>query len=136
MELECPGFVDSFVSLLKSSGLSAPSSDVPAALIVRARDKPASEEVIVVRNLSRRFGDFYAVRGVNFSVRRGEVFGLLGANGAGKSTTFRMLYGLLPASEGMLRVAGVDLRRAAAQACGRVGYMAQKFSRYGDLSVI
>jgi ABC-2 type transport system ATP-binding protein len=94
------------------------------------------EDVIMVRNLSRRFGDFYAVRNVNFTVRAGEVFGLLGANGAGKSTTFRMLCGLLPASEGTLQVAGVDLRRAAAQARRRVGYMAQRFSLYGDLSTI
>jgi ABC-2 type transport system ATP-binding protein len=94
------------------------------------------EDVIVVRNVSRRFGDFYAVRDVSFTVKRGEIFGLLGANGAGKSTTFRMLCGLLPVSEGTLRVAGLDLRYAAAQARGRVGYMAQKFSLYGDLSVL
>ncbi|HQU46831.1 MAG TPA: ABC transporter ATP-binding protein, partial [Pirellulales bacterium] len=62
-------------------------------------------------------------------------FGLLGANGAGKSTTFRMLCGLLPPSGGRLQVAGYDLRRAAARARRRIGYMAQKFSLYGDLSV-
>ena len=70
--------------------------------------------VIEVRALQRRFGDFYAVRGVSFNVRQGEVFGLLGANGAGKSTTFRMLCGLLPVSAGEVQVAGLDLRRAAA----------------------
>jgi ABC-2 type transport system ATP-binding protein len=85
--------------------------------------------------VKRRFGDFYAVKGVTFQVGRGEVFGLLGANGAGKSTTFRMLCGLLPATEGVLRVAGVDLRHAAAAARARVGYMSQKFSLYGSLSV-
>jgi len=95
-----------------------------------------NEEMIVVRHLSRRFGDFYAVRDMNFTVRRGEVFGLLGANGAGKSTTFRMLCGLLPASEGTMQVAGVDSRRAAAQARSRIGYMAQRFSLYADLSTI
>ena len=63
------------------------------------------------------------------------MFGLLGANGAGKTTTFRMLCGLLPASSGELRVAGVDLRRAAAAARARIGYMSQKFSLYGNLSV-
>ena len=69
-------------------------------------------------DLKRRFGDFYAVKGVTFQVARGEVFGLLGANGAGKSTTFRMLCGLLPATGGILRVAGLDLRHAPA---GRPG---------------
>jgi ABC-2 type transport system ATP-binding protein len=88
-----------------------------------------------VERLQRRFGDFYAVKDVSFEVRRGEVFGLLGANGAGKSTTFRMLCGLLPASGGALEVAGVDLRRAAAAARQRIGYMSQKFSLYGTLSV-
>jgi ABC-2 type transport system ATP-binding protein len=91
--------------------------------------------VIEVRGVKRRFGDFYAVKGVTFQVGRGEVFGLLGANGAGKSTTFRMLCGLLPATEGALRVAGVDLRHAAARARARVGYMSQRFSLYGNLSV-
>ena len=83
----------------------------------------------------RRFGDFVAVKGVSFSVRRGEIFGLLGANGAGKSTTFRMLCGLLPASAGTLNVAGHDLRHAAAKARGRLGYMAQRFSLYANLTV-
>ena len=130
-----PRFEDSFVSMLKTSARSVlTSSSHPitasrhAALI--------GEEMIVVRHLSRRFGDFHAVRDVSFTVRRGEVFGLLGANGAGKSTTFRMLCGLLPASEGTMHVAGVDSRRAAAQARSRIGYMAQRFSLYGDLSTI
>ncbi len=132
-----PRFEDTFVSLLRSSLPSAPTSRAaPVPASVSRSSTEGDEDVIVVRNLSRQFGDFYAVRDVSFTVRRGEVFGLLGANGAGKSTTFRMLCGLLPASEGMLRVAGVDLRRAAARARGRIGYMAQKFSLYGDLSVI
>ena len=84
---------------------------------------------------ARRFGDFYAVNDVSFEVRRGEIFGLLGANGAGKSTTFRMLCGLLPASAGTLARRGVDLRHAAAAARARIGYMSQKFSLYGNLSV-
>ena len=95
----------------------------------------AGKPVIEVNNLQRRFGDFYAVKNLSFSVGQGEVFGLLGANGAGKSTTFRMLCGLLPPSGGTLRVAGVDLRHAAADARARIGYMSQKFSLYGHLSV-
>ncbi len=101
----------------------------------RAPTSGDREAVIKVRNLTRRFGDFYAVQGVSFEVYRGEVFGLLGANGAGKTTTFRMLCGLLPVSEGIAQVAGVDLRRAPAKARARIGYMAQRFSLYGQLSV-
>ena len=91
--------------------------------------------MIDVRDVQRRFGDFYAVKSVTFDVSRGEIFGLLGANGAGKTTTFRMLCGLLPASSGRLYVAGVDVRRTAATARARIGYMSQKFSLYGTLSV-
>jgi len=109
-----------------SSGLqpSRPSSVQPG------------DRVVEVRELVRRFGDFTAVDHVSFEVRRGEIFGLLGPNGAGKTTTFRMLCGLLPVSGGTLRVAGVDLRRARASARQRIGYVAQKFSLYGQLSVI
>ena len=127
-----PRFEDSFVALLKArvAPVAARAPDLPP----QAPAKPA-EDVIVVQHLTRRFGAFLAVNDVGFAVRRGEIFGLLGANGAGKSTTFRMLCGLLPASEGTLRVAGFDLRHAAAAARGHIGYMAQKFSLYGDLSV-
>ena len=90
---------------------------------------------VQVRDLVRRFGTFTAVDHVSFEVRRGEIFGLLGPNGAGKTTTFRMLCGLLPASGGTLRVAGMDLRRARASARQRIGYVAQKFSLYSQLSV-
>jgi ABC-2 type transport system ATP-binding protein len=94
-----------------------------------------SEPVVQVRDLVRQFGSFVAVNHVSFDVQRGEIFGLLGPNGAGKTTTFRMLCGLLPATGGTLRVAGVDLRRARASARQRIGYVAQKFSLYGQLSV-
>jgi ABC-2 type transport system ATP-binding protein len=93
------------------------------------------EVVIEVHNLVRKFGDFTAVDETSFQVTRGEVFGLLGPNGAGKTTTFRMLCGLLPATSGTLRVAGADLRHARAEARRRIGYVAQKFSLYGDLTV-
>src|SRR4030095_13328312 len=95
----------------------------------------ANEPVVQVRDLVRQFGNFIAVDHVSFDVQRGEIFGLLGPNGAGKPTALRLLCGLLPASSGTLRVAGVDLRRARASARQRIGYVAQKFSLYGQLSV-
>jgi ABC-2 type transport system ATP-binding protein len=128
-----PSIEDAFVATLRSSGGVTTARSTVAAPSTNHGD---NEDVIVVRNAQRRFGDFQAVKGISFTVRRGEVFGLLGANGAGKSTTFRMLCGLLPASGGELRVAGYDLRRAAARARARIGYMAQRFSLYGNLSVL
>ncbi len=91
--------------------------------------------VIRIRDLVRVFGTFRAVDGIGFEVRRGEIFGLLGPNGAGKSTTFKMLCGLLPPTSGEARVLGYDLLRAAAAARAHIGYMAQKFSLYVDLTV-
>src|SRR5262249_31690555 len=99
-------------------------------------DRREGEVAVEVRDLVRRFGTFTAVDHVSFDVRRGQTFGLLGPNGAGKTTTFRMLCGLLPATSGTLRVAGMDLRRARASARQRIGYVAQKFSLYGQLSVL
>jgi drug efflux transport system ATP-binding protein len=131
-----PRFEDSFIAMLQtrqSEKTGAPGrKKIPAS---RPRQEDSREAVIEVKEVKRRFGDFYAVKGITFEVNRGEIFGLLGANGAGKSTTFRMLCGLLPASAGALRVAGTDLRKAAATARSRIGYMSQKFSLYGDLSV-
>jgi ABC-2 type transport system ATP-binding protein len=89
-----------------------------------------------LESLSRRFGERVAVDGLSLEVARGEVFGFLGPNGAGKTTTFRMLCGLLAATHGALRVAGVDLAKARAAARERLGYVAQKFSLYGSLSVV
>lgn len=106
-----------------------------AIRLERALAGEAGEVAVEVRELLRTFGDFVAVDRVSFEVRRGEIYGLLGPNGAGKSTTFRMLCGLIPASGGQLRVAGADLRRARAEARAKLGYVAQKFSLYGDLSV-
>ena len=129
-----PRFEDGFVALLRAHG-SADAPASPAARPPAPAAPAAAAPVIAVRGLSRKFGDFYAVRNLSFSVARSEVFGLLGANGAGKTTTFRMLCGLLPPSAGELNVAGVDLRHAGAAARARIGYMSQKFSLYGALSV-
>jgi len=95
----------------------------------------AGETVVEVHDLVRRFGQFVAVDRVSFLVKRGEIFGLLGPNGAGKTTTFRMLCGLLLASSGTLKVAGIDVRQARASARQHLGYVAQKFSLYGQLTV-
>ena len=111
----------------------ASSTAVPTGLHQPAA--AAGEVVIEVRDLVRKFGDFTAVARTSFEVRRGEIFGLLGPNGAGKTTTFRMLCGLLPASGGFLQVAGVNLRNARAQARAKIGYVAQKFALYGNLTV-
>ena len=111
----------------------ASSTAVPTGLPQPAA--AAGEVVIEVRDLVRKFGDFTAVARTSFQVRRGEIFGLLGPNGAGKTTTFRMLCGLLPASGGFLQVAGVNLRNARAQARAKIGYVAQKFALYGNLTV-
>jgi ABC-2 type transport system ATP-binding protein len=91
--------------------------------------------MVEVHDLDRRFGEFVAVDHVSFSVKRGEIFGLLGPNGAGKTTTFRMLCGLLPPSGGTLTIAGVDVRQNSASARQHLGYVAQKFSLYGQLTV-
>lgn len=132
-----PVFEDAFIARLKGD---ASMSSAHARLAEESRAAAAgaghNDAVIEVRDLQRRFGDFYAVKGVSFSVQRGEVFGLLGANGAGKSTTFRMLCGLLPVTAGEVQVAGVDLRHAVAQARARLGYMAQRFSLYENLTVL
>jgi len=91
--------------------------------------------VVEAHDLTRKFGNFTAVDRVNFTVKRGEVFGLLGPNGAGKSTTFRMMCGLLTPTAGTTRVTGIDLATSPSKARQRLGYMAQKFSLYGNLSV-
>lgn len=91
--------------------------------------------VIQVRGLYRAFGDFIAVRDVNFDVRRGEIFGYLGANGAGKSTTIRMLCGLLAPTGGQAEVNGVDVGQDPESVKRSIGYMSQKFSLYMDLKV-
>jgi ABC-2 type transport system ATP-binding protein len=125
-----PHFEDGFIDALHGEvrGISALAQ---AYRTIPASDKP----VIEAAGLTKRFGDFAAAEDIRFTVGRGEIFGLLGPNGAGKSTTFKMLCGLLRPTGGNGSVAGFDLRHAAADARNALGYMAQKFSLYGDLSV-
>ncbi len=125
-----PRFEDAFVDIL--GGI--PKGESIVAKNMRAIKKDGGA-VIEANSLTKRFGTFVATDRVTFSVRRGEIFGLLGPNGAGKSTTFKMLCGLLKPSEGQANVVGVDLQRAMGKARKRIGYMAQKFSLYGDLTV-
>jgi pyoluteorin transport system ATP-binding protein len=129
-----PQFEDGFMVLLR--GTASQRSAAGPITLERPLERHGGEQVVQVHDLVKQFGAFRAVDRVSFDVRRGEIFGLLGPNGAGKTTTFRMLCGLLPASGGTLRVAGVDLRYARASARQRIGYVAQKFSLYGQLSVI
>jgi ABC-2 type transport system ATP-binding protein len=93
------------------------------------------ENSIEVSNLTKKFGHFVAVDRVSFRVARGEVFGFLGANGAGKSTTIRMLCGLLTPTSGSARVAGFDVSREPDEVKAHIGYMSQRFSLYEDLTV-
>ena len=90
---------------------------------------------IVVDNLTKTFGDFVAVDHVSFDVRKGEVFGFLGSNGAGKSTTIRMLCGLLKPTSGTAHVGGIEVGRDPEGVKRRIGYMSQRFSLYEQLTV-
>ncbi|WP_129645054.1 ATP-binding cassette domain-containing protein [Peristeroidobacter agariperforans] len=130
-----PILEDSLMMLLRHKTDEQPAANAALELSKKA-SQDHSEVVIEVHDLVRKFGDFTAVNRTSFEVKRGEVFGLLGPNGAGKTTTFRMLCGLLPATSGTLKVAGADLRRARAEARQNIGYVAQKFSLYGDISVL
>ena len=136
---------DGFMVLLRAGSETA--DNVPAIAHPAPRHIPGNSDkagngidnhnvVIDVRDLVRKFGDFTAVDSTTFNVKRGEIFGLLGPNGAGKTTTFRMLCGLLPATSGHAEVAGMDMRKARAEARQRIGYVSQKFALYGNLSVL
>jgi len=124
-----PRFEDAYVALL---GGAAPAKSTPASPPMHPQGDATSIEA---HGLTKRFGSFVAAHDVTFAIRRGEVFGLLGPNGAGKSTTFKMMCGLMRPTSGRALVEGVDLYRAGSAARRRIGYMAQKFSLYGDLTV-
>ena len=94
-----------------------------------------SNLVISVRNLTKRFGDFTAVDSISFDVSKGEIFGFLGANGAGKTTAMRMLCGLSYPTSGTGTIAGLDVRNDGERIKRKIGYMSQRFSLYNDLTV-
>ena len=125
-----PRFEDAFIEALGGG----PGGD--SALAQRLRPGPGDHDTVVeALALTKRFGSFTATDHVGFDVKRGEIFGLLGPNGAGKSTTFRMMCGLLTPTSGTARVMGIDLKTSASQARQRLGYMAQKFSLYTNLTI-
>lgn len=125
-----PRFEDAFVDILGGG---------PKGLSLLAENTPRVEEkrniVVEAKDLRKKFGAFTAVHDITFQIPRGEIFGLLGPNGAGKSTTFKMMCGLLKPTSGQAYVNGLDLQGAPSEARSHIGYMAQKFSLYGNLSV-
>ncbi|MGO9570686.1 MAG: ABC transporter ATP-binding protein, partial [Desulfomonilaceae bacterium] len=125
-----PRFEDAFIDIL-GGGPGGRSELASRTSMAEER----TEAVVEAKGLTKNFGSFTAVDNITFSVQRGEIFGFLGPNGAGKSTTFKMLCGLLKPSSGTARVTGLDLQAAPSKARARIGYMAQKFSLYGNLSV-
>ena len=128
-----PRFEDGFMMLLKGA---AGREEAKSIVVARPVAVQVGATAVRVEQLVKKFGSFVAVDHVSFEVRRGEIFGLLGPNGAGKTTTFRMLCGLLIPTSGELCVAGANVRDAPAAARERFGYVAQKFSLYGPLSVM
>ena len=93
------------------------------------------EKIIIVENLTKQFGDFTAVKGISFDVLKGEIFGFLGANGAGKTTAMKMLIGISKPTSGQANVAGFDVHTQSEEVKRNIGYMSQKFSMYDDLTV-
>lgn len=123
-------FEDAFIDILEGNYLrsSALAAHIQPKTITKANPIQAS-------HLTKHFGNFVATDNISFNIKQGEIFGLLGPNGAGKSTLFKMLCGLLQPTAGSALVSGFDLKTSPSHARARIGYMAQKFSLYGDLSV-
>ena len=126
-------------SNIEDSFLEYLNQKLPAKSELAARyDNHIKDEKIVIeaQNLTKKFGDFIATNNVNFQIKSGKIFGFLGPNGAGKSTTFKMLCGLLKPTQGVAHVSGISLLTSANEARQKIGYMAQKFSLYSELSVL
>lgn len=148
-----PGLEDVFVRMLEARGAGQADTQLPAAMLhlpldtsthrlANGNGRAVSEETpsalpltVAVAGLTKKFGDFTAVDNVSFSVRQGDIFGFLGPNGSGKTTTIRMLCGLVPPTSGTGTVAGRDILREQGRIKPVIGYMSQKFSLYNDLTV-
>lgn len=126
-----PTFEDGFLNILNINF----NGESPLANQLNIIDY-GYDNLIEAKNLTKRFGSFIATNNVNFQIRRGEIFGFLGPNGAGKSTTFKMLCGLMHPNEGEAKVLGMSLEKSSYKARAKIGYMSQKFSLYGDISVL
>lgn len=126
-----PNFEDGFMNILGAdfNGVS------PLEKFIRPIELDA-EYVIQIKDLTKKFGDFTAANNITFSIKKGEIFGLLGPNGAGKSTIFKMLCGLLKPDGGEANILGYSFENSSLKARAKIGYMSQKFSLYGDLSVL
>ena len=127
-----PRFEDAFIDLLGG----AATQESPLGKILHTVEGTQGETVIKAEALTKKFGDFAATDNVDFTVQRGEIFGLLGPNGAGKSTTFKMMCGLLVPTSGKALVLDMDLKTGSGKVRQHLGYMAQKFSLYGNLTVV
>ncbi|WP_368028922.1 ATP-binding cassette domain-containing protein [Arcobacter sp. s6] len=125
-----PTFEDGFMNILKANfnGLSKLADQIEYI-------NTDEENIIEVKNLTKRFGNFIATDNISFNIKKGQIFGLLGPNGAGKSTTFKMLCGLLKPSSGEATVLGYNLMKSSLKARWKIGYMSQKFSLYADINV-
>ncbi|MFH1034522.1 MAG: ATP-binding cassette domain-containing protein [Pseudomonadota bacterium] len=135
MRVAMPELEDAFIAMLRQQPGAGPEA-AGQAQAWRDDDPPQEEGVaMAARELSRDFGGFRAVDRVSFQVRQGEIFGLLGANGAGKTTVIKMLTGILPPTGGEGMVAGADMRFASQAIKERIGYVSQAFSLYQDLTV-
>ncbi len=125
-----PNFEDAFVDILNVK--TKPTSKLAETM---GQIPYYGGKLIAANKLTKRFGDFTATDEIDFEIGRGEIFGFLGPNGAGKSTTFKMLCGLITPTNGTATVMGEDLYKGGAKVRGSIGYMAQKFSLYGNLGV-
>ncbi|WP_026177548.1 ATP-binding cassette domain-containing protein [Thiobacillus denitrificans] len=135
MQAVAPELEDAFIALLQQRQ-PAGQDDARQTQVWLDGDPPKGDGIaIAARELSRDFDHFRAVDRVSFEVRQGEIFGLLGANGAGKTTAIKMLTGILPPTGGAGTVAGADMRRAGLAIKGRIGYVSQAFSLYQDMTV-
>ncbi len=124
-------FEDGFMNILNGNF----NGESKLAQQMGTLEESKEEYLIEASNLTKKFGSFIATNNVNFKIKRGEIFGFLGPNGAGKSTTFKMLCGLMKSTSGTAKVLGMNLEKSSYKARKKIGYMSQKFSLYGDISV-